>query len=78
MLFNHFGDVDASLGGISEDLYILKYNAMRYTNSLQFALSLQRDLSQLIDFEFRRGPKLIKTLRNEGTGSKLLKQDGCP
>ena len=37
VLFNHFGDLDSSLGGISEDLYILKYNAMRYTNSLQFA-----------------------------------------
>lgn len=39
---------------------------MRYSNSLQFAQSLQRDLMQLIDFEFRcSGPKLIKTLRME-------------
>lgn len=40
VLFNYFGDMDSSLGGISDDLYILKYNGMRYANSLQFAQSL--------------------------------------
>ena len=65
-MFDYYGDQDASLGGVQDDLYILKYNAMRYSNSLQFAQSLQRDLTQLIDFEFRcSGPKLIKTLRME-------------
>jgi len=34
VLFDHFGDLDSSLGGISDSLYILKYNAMRYQNSL--------------------------------------------
>lgn len=63
VLFDYFGEMDSSLGGISDELYILKYNAMRYTNSLQFAQSLSQDLAQLTDFEFRRGTKLIKTLR---------------
>lgn len=34
VMFDYFGDMDSSLGGISDDLYILKYNGMRYTNSL--------------------------------------------
>ena len=37
VLFDYFGDMDSSLGGICDDLYILKYNGMRYTNSYQFA-----------------------------------------
>ena len=63
VLFNYFGDMDANLGGISDDLYILKYNGMRYANSLQFAQSLSQDLNLLIDFELRRKTNLIKSLR---------------
>jgi len=65
VLFDYFGDLDSSVGGISEDLYILKYNGMRYSNALQFAQTLSQDLARLIDFEFSKGPKLIKTLRQK-------------
>ena len=30
VLFDYFGDMDSTLGGIDDRLFILKYNAMRY------------------------------------------------
>ena len=30
VLFDYFGDMDSSLGGINEKLFVLKYNGMRY------------------------------------------------
>ena len=30
VLFDYFGDMDSSFGGINDKVYILKYNAMRY------------------------------------------------
>lgn len=76
VLFDVFGDLDSSLGGISEELYILKYNAMRYGNAVQFAQSLSQDLAQLIDFEYRRGVKPIKTLRKRPYQQQLMTTGG--
>ena len=74
VLFDHFGDLDSSLGGIADELYILKYNGMRYENSQQFAQTLSQDLARLIDFEFKRKTNLIKTLRSEdGSGKRTTK-----
>ena len=83
VLFNHFGDLDSSLGGTSEDLYILKYNAMRFKNSAHFAQTLQKDLKQLIEVEFRNShgsslsSKLIKTLRNDVSAEKAADRGDC-
>ena len=57
--------MDSSMGGISEDVFILKYNAMRYTSAYSFAQVFSKDLSKLIEYELRRKTKLIKTLRNK-------------
>ena len=63
VLFDYFGDMDSTLGGIDDRLYILKYNAMRYEKPQQFAQVLNTDLDALVN----KGLKRLKPI-------KLLKQ----
>ena len=37
VLFDYYGDMDSSLGGVNEQIFVLKYNAMRYEKPMQFA-----------------------------------------
>lgn len=60
MLFNKFGNLDSSSGGIDDRLYVLKYNAMKYSSDHEaFAKQLSEDLDLLIST--KRRP--IKTLK---------------
>ena len=47
MLFDYFGEVDSSFGGVNEDVFILKYNGMRYATPIHFIDSLLADLANL-------------------------------
>ena len=60
VLFDYFGDMDSSFGGIHEDLFVLKYNAMRYTTPVHFVESLLTDLNSLTAKSIRRN--FIKSL----------------
>ena len=63
VLFDYYGDMDSSQGGIDDRVYILKYNAMRYERPVQFAESLNMDLDQLINKGLKSRIKPIKLLK---------------
>ena len=63
VLFDYYGDMDSSLGGVNESIFVLKYNAMRYEKPMQFATCLSQDLEYLIDYEWKRRSKPIKMLK---------------
>ena len=69
VLFDYFGDMDSSLGGVNDSLYVLKYNGMRYEKPMQFASCLSEDLEHLIDFEWRRRSKPIRILKQSKTNA---------
>ena len=51
VLFDYFGDMDSSIGGTSETLFILKYNGMRFSSPFQFVESLLADLNTLVTMQ---------------------------
>jgi Cdc6-like AAA superfamily ATPase len=60
VLFDYFGDLDSSFGGINDNLFILKYNGMRYATPNHFVESLLADLNILTAKSNRRN--FIKSL----------------
>ena len=73
MLFDYFGDMDSSPGGVHDSLFVLKYNGMRYEKPIQFVTNLSQDLEYLIDFEWRRHSKPIKFLKKSNVSSQASK-----
>ena len=60
MLFDYFGDLDSSFGGINDDVFILKYNGMRYATPNHFVESLLADIKILTAKKTRKN--FIKNL----------------
>lgn len=49
ILYEHFGNLDSSHGGTDDRLFVLKYNAMRYSSDhFEFCRQFRDDLDQIV------------------------------
>lgn len=48
-MYEHFGNLDSSHGGTDDRLFVLKYNAMRYSSDhFEFCRQFRDDLDQIV------------------------------